>query len=85
MAVVGTIQVYVPAPLHDVPLQHGLPSQNPPEAEPVQIQRFKLSIQDQFCYSTTHSGGLLQSVAAEASGEVHVADQRVHADDAVLV
>lgn len=51
----------------------------------MQIQRFKLSIQDEFCYSTTHSGGLLQSVAAEAGGEVHVADQRVCADDAVLV
>lgn len=28
---------------------------------------------------------MLQAVAAEAGGEVHVVDQRVNADDAVLV
>lgn len=34
----------VPSPLHNVPFQHGLPSQNPSEAEPMQIQSFKVSI-----------------------------------------
>lgn len=74
-----------PAPLYDVPLQHGFLGQNASEAEAAQVQRFKVPIQDQFCHSATHRGGLLQAVAAETGGKVHVVDLRVNTDDAVLV
>lgn len=71
--------------LNDVPLQHRLLGQNSFEAEVAQVQRFKVPVQDQFCHCATHSGGVLQAVAAEAGGKVHVIDQRVNPDDAVLV
>lgn len=75
----------VPAPLYDVPLQHGLLGHNASEAEAVQVQRFKAPIQDQFCHSTTHCRGLLQAVAAKTGGKVHVVDHGVDTDDAVLI
>ncbi len=60
-------------------------SEDASEAEAAQVQRFKVSIQDQFCHSTAHGGGVLQAVAAETGGKVHVVDQRVQTNDAVLV
>lgn len=75
----------VPAPLHNVPLQHGFPGQNASEAEAAQVQRLKAPVQDQFRHGATHGGGLLQAVAAETGGKVQVVDERVKPDDAVLV
>lgn len=77
--------VQVPALLYNVPLQHGFLGQNASEAEGAQVQCFKVPIQDQFCHSAAHSGGVLQAVAAETGGKVHIVDQWVHTDDAVLV
>lgn len=71
--------------LHDVPLQHGLLRQDASEVESAQVQRLEASIQDELCHGAAHGGGVLQAVPAEARGKVHVVDQRVHADDAVLV
>lgn len=71
--------------LHDVPLQHLLMLQNPVETEAAQVQSFKASFQDEFCQAPAHRRRVLQAVAAEAGGEVHVLDERVQADEAVLV
>jgi len=71
--------------LHDVPLQPGLPGQDALEAEAAQVQRGEVPVQDQLGHGAAHGGRVLQAVAAEAGGEVHVVDQRVHPDDAVLV
>lgn len=70
---------------HNVPLQHGLLLHNPLESEVAEVQSFEVPVQDEFCHGATHGGRVLQAVAAEAGGEVHVVDQRVHANDAVLV
>lgn len=79
------VSALVRGPLNDVPLQDGLPRQNPGEAEPAQVQGFKLSVQHKLRHGATHRRRVLQAMAAEAGGEVHVVDQRMHADDAVLV
>lgn len=73
------------AQLHDVPLQLGFLSQNPVETEAAQVQRFIASVQNQLCHGATHRRRVLQAMAAEARGEVHVVDQGVRTDDGVLV
>lgn len=75
----------VVAHLHNVSLQHGFLLHYASEGKVAQVQRFKVSVQNEFGHSAAHGGGLLQAVAAEAGGKVHVVDQRVQADDAVLV
>lgn len=81
----SSMNVSAPAPLHDVPLQHWFLVQDAPEAESAQVQRFKAPIEDQFCHCTTHCGGVLQAVAAETGHKVHVVNQGVNPNDAVLV
>lgn len=75
----------VAAHLHNISLQYGFLLHNASEAKVAQVQRFKVTIHNEFGHGTAHSGGLLQAVAAEAGGKVHVVDQRVHPDDGVLV
>ncbi|CAG5870307.1 unnamed protein product [Menidia menidia] len=65
--------------------KHGLLTQNPPETEAAQVQRLEVPVQDELGHGPAHGGGVLQAVAAEARGKVHVVDGRVHADDGVLV
>lgn len=81
----SSVNVSAPAPLHDVPLQHWFLFQDAPEAKSTQVQCFKAPIEDQFCHRTTHCGGVLQAVAAETRYPVHVVDQGVNPNDAVLV
>lgn len=71
--------------LHDVLLKHLLLPQDPPEAEAAQVQSLKASVQDEFCHGPAHRRRVLQAVAAETGGKVHVFDERVQTDDAVLV
>lgn len=75
----------VVAHLHNVSLQHGFLLHYASEAEVAQVQRFKVSVHNEFGHSAADGGGLLQAVAAEAGGKVHVVDKRVQPDDAVLV
>lgn len=75
----------VSPPLHDVPLQHGLPGQDAAEVEAAQVQRGEVPVQDELGHGAARGGGVLQAVAAEAGGEVHVGDERVRPDDGVLV
>lgn len=79
------IRVEGQAELHDVPLQHGLLGQDPAETEAAQVQSFKVSVQNQLRHGATRRGRVLQAVAAEARGKVHVADEGVRTDDGVLV
>lgn len=83
--VVNIWNASVPAPLHNVSLQHRFLGQNASEAKGAQVQRLKVSIQDQFSHCPTHRRGVLQAMAAETGGKVHVVDQGVNPDDAVLV
>lgn len=73
------------ARLHDVPLQHGHLLHDTSEAEAAQVQRLKVPVQNELGHGAAHGGGVLQAVAAEAGGKVHVVDERVNPDDAVLV
>lgn len=73
------------AHLHDVSLQQGFLLHYASEAKVAQVQRFKVAVHNELGDSAAHGGGLLQAVAAEAGGKVHVVDQRVQPDDAVLV
>lgn len=68
-----------------VSLQHGFLDQNASEAEVAQVQCFKVSVQDQFCNAPTHCRRVLQAMATETSGKVHVVDHGVHTNDTILV
>lgn len=75
----------VAALLHNVSLQHGFLFHDASEAKVAQVECFKVAVQNEFCHGEAHSRGLLEAVATESSGKVHVVDQRVDSNDGVLV
>jgi len=72
-------------PLDNVPLLHGRRGQDAIEAQIRQVQRLEAVVQDHLGYRAADGWRVLQAVAAEARGEVHVLYQRVEAQDGVLV
>lgn len=69
----------------DVALFHLLPQIEAAEEEGAQVDSPELALQHHLGHSSPHGGGLLEPVAAEACGKVHVGDQGVGAHHAVLV
>lgn len=71
--------------LQNVSFQDRLLLHDPVQTKYTQVQSFKASLQDQLSQCPAHTRRVLQAVAAEACGTVHVVDQRVYTDDGVLV
>lgn len=55
------------------------------EEEGAQVDGLELALQHHLGHSSPHGGGLLEPMATEARGKVHVDDQGVGAHHAVLV
>lgn len=55
------------------------------EEEGAQVDRLEVAVQHHLCHSSPHSRGLLEPMATEARGKVHVDDERVGTHHAILV
>lgn len=70
---------------HNVPLQHGLLTEDASVIEGAQVNGLEVPIQDELGHSTAQGGRVLQPMSTETCCQVHVVYQWVQTHDAVLV